>query len=71
MMRPQRGQFYSKKVQMQHNARIMMLGVANILFSSACFISIEFRHVYIKPVTIGIWHIYMKSSKHKQISNNN
>ena len=41
-MRPQRGQFYTS------NARIMMLGVTNILFSSACFISIEFRHVYIK-----------------------
>ena len=57
-MRPQRGQLYSKKGS---NARIMMLGVASILFSSACFISIEFRHVYI---TIGIWHIYMKSRKH-------
>ena len=49
MMRPQRGKFYSKKKG--SNARIMMLGVANILFLSACFISIEYRHVYIKSGT--------------------
>ena len=45
MMRPQRGQFYSKKGS---NATYWF---ANILFLSACFISIEFRHVYIKSGT--------------------
>ena len=60
MMRPQRGQCYSKKrFKCNILVRKYFIFVSLFYFNriSACLHKIRY-------VAIGIWHIYMKSSKH-------